>query len=303
MSMYRELSVHQRNWGAGGKLRFLLAMGCLFASPAILAEQRNCQVIDTLPATIAGGTYCLARNLSTAQLSGPAIRIGTSAQPGSNTVLDCNGHVITGSGNRGVQTTTGILAREPGASNVTVRNCVVTGFINGIIVDVPQAYVANNRLHDNYNAGIMVRDGATVVGNHVMRTGGATMSLPMEAVAILAGPASTIRDNTVHWVFPSDSRPVYGIRLVYGSQSLVERNHVADVVGNLATPSGIGIQNLAGYGEVGGTIYRDNTVVSVNGLPDTGIACSPGDVAVANVILGFHTGTSGCSNSGNVVAP
>jgi hypothetical protein len=304
MSMHRKVSITQDAGGRCAWLRLVLALSAVFAAGVAAAEQRDCHVIDSLPATIAGGVYCLAQNLSTSQLSGPAIRIGSSADPGSNTVLDCNGHSIIGPRDRTVQTTTGVLAREPGASNIIVRNCVVTGFINGIIVDVPQAYVANNRLHDNFSAGIMVRNEATVVDNHVMRTGAATSSQFMESVGILAGAGSTIRGNTIHWVYPSDQRPAYGIRLVYGDHSLVEGNHVANVTGVYGTPSGVGIQSLAAYEVSGGTVYRDNTVVNSFNLPQVGIACSAGDIAVKNIIVGFPTGVVGCAaTSGNVVSP
>lgn len=304
MSMHGKVSTTQDAGGRHAWLRLVLALLSVFASGVVAAEQRNCHVIDSLPVTIAGGVHCLARNLSTSQLSGPAIRIGGGTQSASNTVLDCNGHSIIGPRDRTVQTTTGVLAREPGASNITVRNCVVTGFINGIIVDVPQAYVANNRLHDNFSAGIMVGNEATVVNNHVMRTGAASSSLFMESVGILAGAGSTIRGNTVHWVYPSDKRPAYGIRLVYGDHSLVEGNHVANVTGTGGTPSGVGIQSLAAYEVSGGTVYRDNTIVNSFNFPQAGIVCSAGDIALKNIIVGFPTGVVGCAaTSGNVVSP
>jgi len=79
---------------------------CIFEAPYVI-NQNNVR-------------YCIKRNLKTSEngisFSGSAIE---------NTVLDCNGNSITGSGHNGIWF-------EPHSKNNTVKNCTIYGFNAGI---------------------------------------------------------------------------------------------------------------------------------------------------------------------------
>src|SRR5262245_51259309 len=74
---------------------------------------------------------------------------------GGYLTLDCNGKVISGYGQSGILRQRGILVNS--RSHVTIRNCYVTGFLNGIVVQGSQ-YVTLDNVHaySNEEDGIEV---------------------------------------------------------------------------------------------------------------------------------------------------
>ncbi|MBI2044078.1 right-handed parallel beta-helix repeat-containing protein, partial [Candidatus Pacearchaeota archaeon] len=67
--------------------------------------------------------------------------------------LDCNGHAITGDG----ATETGIILA--GGQGVTIKNCIVQNFFNGIRFDTTiQGQLLNSVASNNINAGIFIID-------------------------------------------------------------------------------------------------------------------------------------------------
>ena len=70
----------------------------------------------------------------------------------------------------GTTNATGGIRIINSSSNVTVQNCIITGFTNGIIMEqsvsaTAQVYVYDSFIHDNSNYGLLMTNGRAVVDN------------------------------------------------------------------------------------------------------------------------------------------
>ena len=209
-------------------VRFLVAVGVLAGAglapaPAAHAAQSydNCTgFIDSLPTVIhTQGTWCLRRNLSTAQSSGPAILIAAN-----HVTIDCNDFKI---GNLAAGATSGAIGIQlEWGHSVTVRNCVVRGFLIGIDIQGEGGHlIENNRI-----------DGSQYVGIHLLE----------------GLPRSIVRGNRVTYIG-------WGLRDQLQIIGIAARGDVVDnTVEGLYCPSGlaVGIQHGRGGGEVSGNRVR-----------------------------------------------
>ena len=271
----------------------LLASAALAPLPASAAESYdNCTgFVDALPAVISTqGTWCLRHDLSTAIASGAAITINAN-----NVTLDCNHFKVGGLAAGNGSDALGLYAHT--RSNITVRNCSVRGFAEGLYLFGSGHVVEHNRFDNNLFRAIGVfGDGNRIVDNLVVDTGGREGFA--NAVGIEA--SASIIDNTVDGVFGvgANTYPT-GISLYSGSGHLVRGNQISDL---LAAGAGVarGIFNEG----AGGVAIDRNHITSV-GFGGIGIDNDGGAVfCTGNTIHNFSTPTQDCTSvSGNLSLP
>jgi len=283
----------------GALLCLTLSLMLSIAPSAEAAESYdNCTgFITSLPATITTqGTWCLKQDLSTAITSGIAINIATN-----NVTIDCNDFKIGGLAAGAGTQTDGIYATLK--QNVTIRHCNIRGFSTGVYLGHSGGFVVeDNRFDGNTAYGIYVYgDGSVVRRNQVFDTGGSTGSTYAYGIATYS--SVDVLDNTVSGVVATAGAggQAYGISSQQNNGGSISGNRVRMIL-----PDGTAYS----YGiEFSGTSNR-NTIRS-NDVTGTSIANSYGlscvdssQRAKDNVINGFATGISACSNDGgNVVAP
>jgi len=277
-------------------LAFAAASACL-ALPASAAESYdNCTgFIDSLPATIdTPGTWCLRQPLTVALTDGAAIRIDAD-----NVTLDCNHFGVTRIAG-GAGDSYGVLAS---GVHEAVRRCHVAGFAYGIhlnsssTVDLLAHRVEDNTVHGSAVVGISVSgDGSVIRGNTVTDTGG-----PDGAIGIHAFLTVDVLDNTVERVAGQEGSSATGISVGNNQGGRVQRNRVRGISAGPYSPGATGI----GIGS-GSPSVRDNDVATSASGRTTGVSCGGRIVRVrGNIIKGFRTGMSGCSDAGgnDVTAP
>jgi hypothetical protein len=168
------------------------------------AETSSCIVLDTLPQQImTPGKYCLDHDFSQS-FNAWAIDIYSN-----DVVLDCNGHRIR---------QTNAAGAFPGISNgiersnVTVRNCVVDGFHDGISMSTNTAagnrenVIENNTVVNFRQQGIVAwGSGVRIEGNHIANALGDDNG-GMVGISLVSldgnGAGNVIRNNTI-----TDFRP------------------------------------------------------------------------------------------------
>ncbi|HEY8150436.1 MAG TPA: Calx-beta domain-containing protein [Vicinamibacteria bacterium] len=248
-----------------------------------------CRPILVVPYTItAQGSYCLVRNLSTAQASGAAITINSDFVS-----LDLKGFKI-GGGSAGAGTQAyGVYALD--RKNVTVKNGNLRGFFKGVYLaddsgtfTVSQGHLLQGLLLDeNTEAGLHVQGRGTVVRNtQVVRTGGtAALGADSSTYGIFVeGPGARVVDSDVTDTVGVGSGTGIAIGLGTGSNgAVVEKNRMANAVlaaassgirisgsssvlalNNRLAVLGSGIEYLSSSGH-----YRDNLTSGVT-VPFTG---------------------------------
>src|SRR5713101_3163904 len=119
------------------------------------------QYITSVPYTITqAGHYCLIRNVTSGMASGTAIRIAAD-----NLWLDLNNFALDASAAGSSTAAWGISAE--GRSHVTVRDGLVRGFLNGVVLDgdasTSDLTVEKIRADKNTRSGILVRGGDGIV--------------------------------------------------------------------------------------------------------------------------------------------
>jgi hypothetical protein len=279
----------------------ILGLVMLFATPrpAQAAESYdNCTgFIDSVPATISTqGTWCLRQDISTAITSGVAITIATN-----NVTIDCNDFKLGG-----LAAGAGTLAYGINASNrlnATVRHCNIRGFYIGLLLSGAAGgghTVEDNRFDGNTWIGLWTEgDGSVVRRNRVFDTGGSTSGL--QPWGLLAYNSADVLDNTVAGVAATSggNGTVHGITTSTNLDGRVVGNGVRGLVKD-GTGIAYGISNFSSnrLTLVGNHVVGD-------GSTGVGLLCQgANDSATDNVISGFATGISICSDDGgNVVVP
>src|SRR5688500_8185831 len=146
------------HWSKPMPLRTMLALSCallLHAPPGRTAESlEGCTgFIGTLPAVVdTQGVWCLRGDVSTAMTTGFAIYIQAN-----NVTIDCNGFKVGGLAAGPSSDAYGIFAN--GRQNITVRNCTIRGFRDGIHLQGLGGsghLIEDNQLDNNLVKGIMV---------------------------------------------------------------------------------------------------------------------------------------------------
>lgn len=195
------------------------------------AETSDCTPITSLPYTISvQGIYCLTGNLSTSITSGAAIEIQNN-----NVTIDMNGYKLGGLGAVDGTQATGIYAYQ--RKNVTIKNGIVRGFYVGIgLEDDPpytssSGHVVENIFADqNTYLGIGTEGlGNTVRDNTVVDTGGSTLSVNADGIAV-GGSGAKIANNAMSTTVAQDTGYSVGIYPAATDYSLVQNNTVTDTL-------------------------------------------------------------------------
>lgn len=261
-----------------------LVFAATSATPA-RADTVACTSIASLPTTLSvQGVYCLKASRQVA--GAPVAAIDITA---NNVILDCNGYELRSTGTA----TFGILAANQ--QNITIRNCVVTGFQTGIETSGSGHLVEDNSVMRSRNIGIKSSFGPSVVRrNFVFRTGGVTgASYP---VAFDVSGSVDVLDNTVAGVAPlaGSFQVGRGIAIINNPDGEVAGNHIWGLTGDGGSmPAGIAVAASPGLS------VHDNDVLAKDG--GHGVSCnSVGDAAVfGNFLAGFITPVFNCLNGGN----
>ena len=273
---------------------------------------QSCIGVTVLPANLfASGRFCLHKDFSAATYSGgAAITIGAN-----DVTLDCNGHRIAIT--TVVNPAIGIKLLED-VSQVTVRNCVVDGFLTGISTESQNLQVGNRiRIHDNtvLNSRVV---GIQVVGGDVRvernRVEGVTGNFDGTAEGIRAssnggtGVGMVIRDNHVSGLRPEiTGRNIIGINVYSLSEPTVTGNTVTGVYSytswgaygiDMTDVSGASVSNNVvlspppAAAPLDGPQFYGIRVASPVGQEDT-------NVCRDNVVGHFTNNVAGCVTAGN----
>jgi len=205
------------------KASFGLLFTLLLASGVAHAEVTNCTVIANLPYTISvKGIYCLTQSFSTS--ANDAITVNAD-----DVVIELNGHTLEGTlGPSGWAR--GIVAAS--RKNVTVRNGVIRGFRQGIVLysnwpfTASHGYLVENIHADrNFKSGIVViASHSSIRNNRVTLTGGSTTDTGSVLAVRLTGYGGYVGNNTVIETVDAAALGVIGLYMEYGKGSVIENN-------------------------------------------------------------------------------
>ena len=284
---------------AFAELAALAGLGMTCAPASAAESYDSCtNVITSLPATIATqGTWCLRGDLSTAQTSGAAILVTTN-----NVTIDCNGYKLGGLAAGDNTMTAGIYANN--RLNITVRNCNVRGFFDGVLIDGGSGHVVeDNRFEGNTQVGIAVQGDASVIRRNLVIASGQSTSPGVDnAYGISTQFAVDILDNTVSGVAAQtgSNGSAYGILAgaITGTAPSISGNRVRGLA-----PAGTGSARGITVGSNVPAVLSDNLVYGPGA--GIGIGCVSGaGRARDNIINGFATGVSFCTSAlGNDITP
>jgi beta propeller repeat protein len=113
----------------------------LGAGAYILGKGQGMQITGFVPYT----DGCNGSIIATGAYTVPSLLCGTDWGINisvGNVILDCSGNTISGSGLYGINVSSGI-------SNVEIRNCIITGFAAGILVDAKTGTTSNINITNN----------------------------------------------------------------------------------------------------------------------------------------------------------
>jgi hypothetical protein len=277
--------------------RRLLATGLLLlAVSGARAETVNCTEITSLPYSIpAPGAYCLAHDLSTAQQTGGSILIDAS-----NVVLDCNGHTIANTyANNG---TMGIATS--GRSGITVANCGVTGFYQGIVfsIETTNSTIRGNTIRKSSWAGIVSwgRD-IRILDNSVIDTGmySPGYNLGIYVVGFASGKPSrdmVVRGNRIVGVSGAMHSTAIGVD---DSISPIIENNQIGRIWPASGGTGYGIKLDADSSRA---VIRNNLLTGSRSYPAVGVSGNATAICAGNTLNGFRDDIEGCGvDAGNLV--
>jgi hypothetical protein len=171
---------------------------------------------------------------------------------------------IGSSGGQAAGTATQAAGISSDAANVTVRNGIVRGFLNGINLSGRGAVVEDMLVDQNTTRGIFVGlsgQAAIVRRNQVVDTGGSSASANVAATGIhVAGPGSLIEDNLVSSLEATGDSFERGI-IIEGPNSLVRNNFVTDAVKPTGGSRGIDATGGANINILGNTASNMKTCI------------------------------------------
>jgi hypothetical protein len=264
---------------------FLLAAiwaGLAFSGPARAA----CTAIDHANYTIASpGEYCLTANV-VATSNGITINA-------DNVTLDCGGYTIDGSAQAASTTGRGVMAIN--RNGITIQNCTIKGFMEGIRLVGMDGTIRGNMLIAPLSRGIIVNgDGNVIDANRVTDAGGAS-NYSLGAYGIYTTGSAIIRGNTVSGVVPTlgSGKSGYGIYMSGNSAGVIQGN----IVRNVLSDDGKIAMALTAYSS-SGALLKENILVNPPNSYAYALYCSgAGNVSAGNIFQGFVSGiASSCAN-------
>jgi parallel beta-helix repeat protein len=199
--------------------------------------------------------------------------------------LDCAGHVVRGPGIDQGPYWGGILIE--GSSNVTVKRCIVSGFVrNGLFAGGSNIRLEENTFVGNGNHGVHLRSVSTgLVTGCTSRLNGTVQ--PAIGIAATKSANLTISGNIV------SGNPWAGIALLDGTLSSTVESNAASSNGTAFIVESSGANSL-----LANTAVRNHDGFAI--LSSTGTVVS-GNTATRNAHCGFclDRGTSGAILTGN----
>ncbi len=258
---------------------------------SVQAETVNCTAVTALPAVIdAQGVYCLTAHLATDAESGRAIEITAN-----NVSLDLNGWKV---GGMAAGTDTSAVGVYSEANNVTVKNGIVRGFYQGVVLSGRGAVVRDMLVDQNTSEGIRVEgQGALVERNQVVDIGGSVNAGDTNAYGIFVGGSeSLVRENMVSGLTAVGNGYEWGIYLAGGAMNSTVRDNV---VSDGAMPEGAGYSAGVRAGMTENVAMVGNVVSNMEyGLYYYGVSSGvySGNTAV-NCLSPFFGGTAGAGNA------
>ncbi|MEM4366565.1 MAG: right-handed parallel beta-helix repeat-containing protein [Candidatus Anstonellales archaeon] len=128
----------------------------------------------------------------------------------SNKVLDCQGYRIEGKEGAG----SGVYVSSK--TNVTVKNCVISGFENGIKLEyVNNSSVLNNTVYNNSNAGIYVYySKSNTISNNTLSNNS------VYGIYMIASHYNIVEENKIY------GNHELGINLVYSNNNEIRNNEI-----------------------------------------------------------------------------
>lgn len=164
---------------------------------------------------------------------------------GNNVVLDCRGYTITGS-----YAANSIGINASGRTNVTIKNCTITKFQTGILIDrTNNATLILNTLVNNSNSGINITKGDfAIVGNNTFAANN------NYSIFVNSSWYSTVSQNYIinqsghpGWTSAS-GRNATGIFLMNFSNGQVRNNNISRILGGNADTGGTAGSGGWGFG-------------------------------------------------------
>jgi hypothetical protein len=254
------------------RARGLLGMFVGLASLGVMA----CEPVPSAPALLEGGVYCLTFDVAVGGQA--AFKVGDDA------VLDCGRHRIT------ELSATGTAIYVDG-TNAVVRNCVVEGFTQSIVVLPGSTYyriTGNTVLSARTKAIVGYGDEGLISGNVISTAG---VDGGHEWLVDTHGIADVVGNLIVSAKAPafSSAGARYGISTSSNAGGIVARNLVRDVLPS-SGEQGIGIFAAQGYP----VLYR-NVLSAVPGRGDIGLFCYGGAAySTLNTVVGYPNEVGGC---------
>src|SRR5262249_43536600 len=140
------------------------------------------------------GTWCLRQNLVTSITSGAAIWVNADY-----VTIDCNGFALDNLEAGSRTGATGVLSY--GYSGITVRNCAIQGFANGIsVIGGTSAkgghLIENNRIRQSWVNGISVEGYGSIIRNNVVASTGGGPGVNAASGIFASGRVDVI-DNVI----------------------------------------------------------------------------------------------------------
>jgi len=244
--------------GAGAVAGAFLSLSGLAAAPAASCDA----TIDHVPVVVsAPGTYCLASDL---QYDGDGVAVLVAA---SSVVVDLQGFTLSGTAGPGSGS---VGIDSMGATNVTVRNGVVSGFRSAVLLEDGGFHLVSGvTATSNWYIGIAVAGPASAIqGCQVLSTGGSLQpddTIPFGLASI--GDGVVISDNLVKDVVPPPGGEAIGINLEPGSQPSVRRNVIANAA---LVDSTWGIWTLATDDDIADNLFIRYSYGIAFAAPSTG---------------------------------
>jgi hypothetical protein len=236
-----------------------------------------CEPVTAIPATLNHGVYCLGADVGVGGL--PAFRVGDDA------VLDCKGHRITELNPTGT-------ALYVDGSNAEIRNCVVEGFQEAIVVLPGSTYyrILGNTVVSARTKAIVGYGNDGLIAGNVMSTkgvdGGHEWLIDTHGIVDVVDNLITSAEAPI----AASGGARYGISTSGNSGGVVARNQVRDVL-PAAGQQGIGIVATQGYP----ILYR-NVLSAAPGRGDIGLFCYGGAAYSAlNAVVGYPNEVGGCT--------
>lgn len=270
----------------------LLAMAASMSTARAAEDYDGCtHFIESTPTTIGeGGTWCLDHDLVLGPMEDVPIMITVP-----NVTIDCNHFAVDGSVFAADTGVPGILSWET-ATNATVRNCDIRGFMLAISLE-GGGTVEDNLLQGARAWGIVMGKSGIVRRNRLRDIGNSTSNIKW-ALGIVANGDMEIIDNDIAGLTatPGSNERAIGILV----------NDLSDTVPGRSYISGNRISGLSADGtsqaiainvnNEGGVAIVDNVLFG-NGEYDTlGIYCiyEPDSAVRGNILFDFGYPVWGC---------